>query len=454
MPLPALIVPLFFVATSAVTIEKSAAVNRGASVELTIAGGELLLTRSAANRVNVKVRCDAGMAKDPAHENGCRAAQLSIDGGPDALRVGFRLGDTKGLPVRPVLAIELPDGIKTTIRSGGGSIAIHGVHGSIACTTAGGDIVVRGATSMLAFKSGGGSIDVDEASNVESSTSGGDITIGRASGTVKLRTGAGNIRVGSLAGSIDAVTDEGNVTLDVAPSASGTIRAVSHRGDVRVRVAPSWPMAIRAQLDWDASKSRTYRIDSAWPVATTTSRRFDGARQEPRKVVSGVATAGAGTNAVTLEAIDGDIHIQRMEGKSAPALTTAKWLKGTPVPRFEHGKVYVLDIWAPWCGPCLGGMQHLTDLQKKNAARGLVVIGMTGPDDYGSTLQSASKVLVQKGAAIGYSIAWDEGHRLFDVWMANEKGRGWPWSFIIDRNGRVAWSGHPEGLDAALEKLL
>jgi thiol-disulfide isomerase/thioredoxin len=141
-------------------------------------------------------------------------------------------------------------------------------------------------------------------------------------------------------------------------------------------------------------------------------------------------------------------------GDPAPPLTGATWLKGKPVTRWERGSVYILDIWAPWCGPCLGGMQHLTDLGKQYAARGLVVVGMTSPDDYGTTLDSAKKAVAKKGPAIGYSIAWDERHRLYDIWMAREKISGWPWSFIVGRDGRIAFIGQPETLDAALRQIL
>lgn len=141
-------------------------------------------------------------------------------------------------------------------------------------------------------------------------------------------------------------------------------------------------------------------------------------------------------------------------GAPAPPLQVASWLKGTPVSSFLPGRVYVIDIWAPWCGPCLGGMKHLTELQHRDRARGLRVIGVTGPDDYGSTLAKARKVLADKKNDVDYSVGWDQGRRFYGAWMALEASAGWPWCFVVDRAGRIAYIGHPEKLDAVLEQVL
>jgi thiol-disulfide isomerase/thioredoxin len=141
-------------------------------------------------------------------------------------------------------------------------------------------------------------------------------------------------------------------------------------------------------------------------------------------------------------------------GDPAPALDVDRWLKGHPASSFTRGEVYVLDIWTPWCTPCVEGMPHLSQLQDKLGSRGLVVIGLTSADSFGTTLESATRLVARMGDRLHYRIAWDRGRASYTRWMAREGDNGWPWAFIIDREGRVAWTGHPSGLDPVLERVL
>lgn len=141
-------------------------------------------------------------------------------------------------------------------------------------------------------------------------------------------------------------------------------------------------------------------------------------------------------------------------GDVAPPLTVEHWLGGEPVERFEPGRIYVLDIWAPWCTPCIGGMPGLDSLQRHYASRGVVVLGLTGKDDYGSSLENARRVLARLGPRVSYANAWDRDGASYTTWMARERTSGWPWCWVVGRDGRIAWTGHPNGLEPVLERVV
>lgn len=146
--------------------------------------------------------------------------------------------------------------------------------------------------------------------------------------------------------------------------------------------------------------------------------------------------------------------LKPLVGQAAPPLQVEKWLAGSAVDQLEKGKVYVIDIWAPWCGPCIGGFPGLSKLQSRFEKQGLVVIGLTGKDDYGSTLEAAEKVIREKSGQIKYTMAWDKEGRTYKEWMAIESTSGWPWCFVVGKDGRIAYIGHPSRLEEVVPEII
>lgn len=143
-----------------------------------------------------------------------------------------------------------------------------------------------------------------------------------------------------------------------------------------------------------------------------------------------------------------------MLGDLAPALTVTEWLKGDAVATLEKGKVYLIEFWATWCGPCVDAMPHLTELQEKYADKGLVVIGITRPDERGNRKYSVEEFLKSQADTIGYRIAWDESSQSNRDWMVASNWNRIPRTFVVDREGRIAYMGLPAVVDEVLDQVI
>jgi thiol-disulfide isomerase/thioredoxin len=144
-------------------------------------------------------------------------------------------------------------------------------------------------------------------------------------------------------------------------------------------------------------------------------------------------------------------------GDKAPALSVSKWVKGESLSALEPGKVHVVEFWATWCGPCRTSIPHLTDLQKQNSDVNFIGVSIWEDDTSG-----VEPFVKEMGDKMGYRVGLDqvpEGKsgnegRMATEWMQAAGESGIPSSFLIDKEGTIAWIGHPMSLDEPLKKLL
>lgn len=150
-------------------------------------------------------------------------------------------------------------------------------------------------------------------------------------------------------------------------------------------------------------------------------------------------------------------------GNSAPKLEISKWVKGQPVSSIQRGTVYVIEFWAVWCGPCIAGIPHLTQIQKQYGKK-VCVVGLACLDDYGDSLSAVEELVRKKGNMIGYRIAWDipttekylgifKG-RTNAAYMKAAALQSLPISVIVDGNGKIAYIGHPAAIDMPLAHIV
>lgn len=135
-------------------------------------------------------------------------------------------------------------------------------------------------------------------------------------------------------------------------------------------------------------------------------------------------------------------------GDAAPKLSGGVWVQGKPIGEFERDKAYLIDFWATWCGPCVASIPHMEHLHQRYKNQGLVVIGQdVWEQDVGKV-----KPLVEKmGDKMSFRIALDdEKGTMAELWLKAAGVKGIPSAFLVGKDGKVAWIGHPMGLEQGL----
>jgi thiol-disulfide isomerase/thioredoxin len=169
--------------------------------------------------------------------------------------------------------------------------------------------------------------------------------------------------------------------------------------------------------------------------------------------ISLVASLALASSTFLAQAADATLSI----GDKAPPLQVGKWVQGEPVKEFAGDKVYIVEFWATWCGPCRVSIPHLNEIHQKFKDKGLVVIGQ----DVWERDESLVKPFVEKMAdKMTYRVALDdksseEKGAMAKAWMEAAGQNGIPAAFLVNQQGRIAWIGHPMRLeDAVVQQVL
>ncbi len=168
-------------------------------------------------------------------------------------------------------------------------------------------------------------------------------------------------------------------------------------------------------------------------------------------------------------------------GSAAPAIDVEHWVsdgKGQfgKVNEFEKGKVYIVEFWATWCGPCIASMPHLAETQKKYSDKGVQIISISdedietvnkflerkfgNQDDEEEEGEEESKETEDAGPATygeltsAYCLTTDPDGSVQKDYMEAAGQNGIPTCFIVGKEGHIEWIGHPMEMDEPLSKVV
>lgn len=142
--------------------------------------------------------------------------------------------------------------------------------------------------------------------------------------------------------------------------------------------------------------------------------------------------------------VDVELRIIPQPGDQAPDIELTR-IESNEVSRLRalQGKIVLLELWATWCGPCQPAMDKLNEIvlaHRENWNDQVVVV----PLSVDETSDRLRRHIEQRGwtglehywSARGKSEPISSAELVFVV-------HGIPTAILIDREGRIAWRGHP-----------
>jgi len=140
-------------------------------------------------------------------------------------------------------------------------------------------------------------------------------------------------------------------------------------------------------------------------------------------------------------------------GDPAPSLQVGEWIKGRPIQRFEKGHIYVVELWATWCGPCIAAMPHLSSLARQYKGK-VTILGIDVMEKKNTSMKKVKAFVDSMGYRMDYHVAAEDSNFMVAGWLDASGEQGIPKSFVVNAEGRLAWIGHPTELGEVLRKIV
>lgn len=130
------------------------------------------------------------------------------------------------------------------------------------------------------------------------------------------------------------------------------------------------------------------------------------------------------------------------------------WLNSAPLTMEGlRGKVVLVDFWTYDCINCIRTLPYIARWHQAYKDKGLVVVGVHTPE-YAFERSTANVRAAMQRFGITYPVAQDNRYATWEAYG----NRYWPAVYLVDKQGRIAYTHFGEGryaeTEAAIQRLL
>ena len=239
--------------SAADTVHRSFRVGPGGKLFLDSTAGSIEVSSGGQNEVRVDVERELRGATDAEAEDQLRDLRMEFRQEGNDVHIHVRhpdnfFGSVWGNRLRLRFVILVPDQYNLELKTGGGSIRVNDLEGTVAARTSGGSLHFGHIKGSVSGQTSGGSIRLEGGTGpMDVGTSGGSIRIGRVAGPVKAHTSGGSIKVEEVQGMIHASTSGGGVDATITRQPEGDCELSTSGGSIHARLSRDLNLELTAK---------------------------------------------------------------------------------------------------------------------------------------------------------------------------------------------------------------
>jgi len=139
-------------------------------------------------------------------------------------------------------------------------------------------------------------------------------------------------------------------------------------------------------------------------------------------------------------------------GDSIDVYPKVEWIKGAPIEKFDPEKIYIVDLWATWCKPCIAAMPHLNAIASKFRNRGVIFVAQDVMED---DRHKVVDFLENNDKIMGFNVAFGggKGSEFERDWIKPAGVSAIPQTFVIKGN-KLLWQTSPDMINEKVLEML